>query len=373
MAPRSKEAQLEEAPLHHVYQEEVDMQPESSNSIIISDRPFYDEQSHDDDESGPSTTTIRFALHMHVFDILCREEYSEDERAASYYTADEITAINDAQSDAADRMASGKKAKKSSPYRGLEAWTDQGQLAMNERIFTCVDAVLDEQEQQWINGISSRKRVAKVSKTFSGASTQIALDLAKHDAKDAKKAYRKDLEDSERSLFSEQQGDTLSSSLRMSIQASPLMAPKKKVTISARKLRKGQRKSSNNSSTSSINSSTSNKDSSKQPKSPVTTQKKKIKKSNSKKVPKSPKSPIPTSKKAELPQSGGGFWSLSVGSPSLFDSTSSKSKKNKKSKPPKSPTRSSNLLSPGKLRKAFFSKARADTILEPQPETTSRQ
>ena len=47
-------------------------------------------------------------------------------------------------------MESGKKCGKKSTYRGLEGWSDETHEEITTRIHSCIDLVMDEQEDQWI-------------------------------------------------------------------------------------------------------------------------------------------------------------------------------------------------------------------------------
>jgi hypothetical protein len=293
MAPYDKEQHLDE-PLH----------------VFVEDGEDDVKGSSDQEEDR----TIRFALDVDVFYVLHRDDLTDDEVTDSHYSAGEIAAMNEAQGETADRLESGKKAKKSSPYRGLEAWTQQGQLYMNQRIFSCVDAVLDEQERQWTDDLTSTKRIAKVSRKFTKTSVDIALDLAKQDEKEARKTYQKELDQE-----TEPDHNLKQASLILLIQASPLMTRKKKVSIKKTKTR-------------TQTSMTSRKTHKSQ---------QKVQKTS----PKAPKSPQKLHKKSE-PQSG--FWSLSSGTKSLFDSVPKKQKKSK------SPTKSK--------RKSLSSKVPRDSL-----------
>eukprot|EP00980_Cylindrotheca_fusiformis_P019467 scaffold6708_cov134-Cylindrotheca_fusiformis.AAC.37 len=330
--------------------------PSTISKIDASDDPFYADYYDDEDDDVETEGTVRFALHMDVFDILCRDEYTDEELAACFYSQDDISDMNAVQTEIADRMEQGKRAKKSSPYRGLEAWTEQGQLDMNERIYACVDAVLDEQSLQWADGISSRKRIAKVAKRMSQESVRKALKLAKQDEKEAKRTYKKALEEFEDEVASaagEEDDDRnddsvgslddssrrdllarqLSSSFRLSIQESPLMSPRKKRSKSSKSKsttstpiassppltpaspKSSQSKKTKTKSSSSSSSKTSCSSSAKPPKSPLNKSSRKSSKKHQR-TPTQKEKPPPAAALTPPQEQQSGFWSL--GSPSLF-------------------------------------------------------
>lgn len=138
---------------------------------------------------------ITFYHEVEECEIPSREDMSDEECYLCYYSPDEIAWMNQEQNETADRMEAGKKAKKATPYRGLEAWTQRGQHQMNQRIFSCVDSVLDEQDQQWQKQKSSTRKIAKASKSITKTSKKLALELAKQDEKDARKIYEQHLND----------------------------------------------------------------------------------------------------------------------------------------------------------------------------------
>jgi len=191
---------------------------ETSESLEI--RPSHDFD--DDEEPG---RRIRFAPEVDVFDIPSRDELTDDEYYLSFYSKEEIACMNQAQNETADRMESGKKAKKSSPYRGLEAWTKEGQQIMSQRILACIDAVLNEQDRQWACGRDSMRRIAKVYKSLSKTSKLIARELAKKDEKEACKVYEQSCEEDNPV---QEDDDLWEEPLRMAIESSSIMKKKKK-------------------------------------------------------------------------------------------------------------------------------------------------
>lgn len=138
---------------------------------------------------------INFYPEVELCEIPNRWDMSDEEYFLCFYSPDEIDWMNEEQNETADRIESGEEAKRDTPYRGLEAWTQEGQYLMNQRIFSCVDAVLDEQDKQWKKNKSSTRKIARASKSLSKSSNKLALELAKQDEIEARKIYEEDLND----------------------------------------------------------------------------------------------------------------------------------------------------------------------------------
>ncbi|KAL3940428.1 MAG: hypothetical protein SGBAC_005036 [Bacillariaceae sp.] len=171
---------------------------------------------------------ISFAPYMDVCDIPSREDMTNVEYCLSFYSPDEIALLNDEHNETADRMDSGKKAKKSAPYRGLESWTQKGQRDMNARIFSCMDSVLNEQDKQWADDRNSTRRIAKASKSLTKTSRNRALEFAKQDEKEARKVYEEHLEGND------EEEDEPHIPLRAVIRQSTIMKSKKTKGVSGR-------------------------------------------------------------------------------------------------------------------------------------------
>ncbi|KAL3940427.1 MAG: hypothetical protein SGBAC_005035 [Bacillariaceae sp.] len=180
--------------------------------------------------NAKSQRRISFGPEIWEYEIPSREDMTEAEYNLSFYSPDEIAFLNEEQNETVDRMDSGKKPKKSSPYRGLEAWTQKGQHNMNQRIFACVDSVLDEQDKQWTDRRNSTRRIAKASKTLTRMSRDIAFKLAKQDEKEARKVYE------EHSGENDEEENEPHVPLRAVIRQSTIMRSKKKRSGSGRSL-----------------------------------------------------------------------------------------------------------------------------------------
>eukprot|EP00526_Cylindrotheca_closterium_P019735 CAMPEP_0113624898 /NCGR_PEP_ID=MMETSP0017_2-20120614/12849_1 /TAXON_ID=2856 /ORGANISM="Cylindrotheca closterium" /LENGTH=232 /DNA_ID=CAMNT_0000534971 /DNA_START=58 /DNA_END=756 /DNA_ORIENTATION=+ /assembly_acc=CAM_ASM_000147 len=134
---------------------------------------------------------VQFASHAYCQYTISRYEITLEEALKTWIFADEKAKMMSNYSLTAERMKSGKKAKKNSSYRGLECFHESDADELRETIKSCVDAVLDEQEKQWDKDSTNWRKYAKVSKKTSKASVKLALKRAKEDEREAKKAYRR--------------------------------------------------------------------------------------------------------------------------------------------------------------------------------------
>eukprot|EP00980_Cylindrotheca_fusiformis_P020437 scaffold7489_cov96-Cylindrotheca_fusiformis.AAC.4 len=165
----------------------------SSNSSIEND---ISESSSSVDVGEPVITAcsrkaaVQFAPFVKCKATLSRYDYTAEEAKRTWIFSDEKAEILDSHRNTAQRMASGKKPRKNTTYRGLETMNRQDILEMNVVIDTCVNAVLDEQDEQWKNDVFKWKRFAKISRKHSKESKKLAFERAKFDEREAQKAYQ---------------------------------------------------------------------------------------------------------------------------------------------------------------------------------------
>ena len=164
--------------------------------VVEKDNSVFEPSSYLVGRSASSTSKdekrskVRFTLGIvQEFPVLGREEYTKAERENYFYTIEDRLEGYKKIKKVVKRMKSGKKCKKSSPYRGLESQTIEGAEEINRRIFSCIDAVMDAQEKQWDDDIVDCERIARISRKLSKKSTSLALKRAKSDHKEAIKAY----------------------------------------------------------------------------------------------------------------------------------------------------------------------------------------
>jgi hypothetical protein len=121
---------------------------------------------------------------------LTRYEYTYTEARSTWLFPDEKANMMEKYVRTAQRMKSGKKPKKNSTYRGLEAFDDRDIEEMKGIINACVHAVLDEQDTQWEEDTFRWSRFAKISRRCSKDSKALALKRANSDEREAKEAHR---------------------------------------------------------------------------------------------------------------------------------------------------------------------------------------
>eukprot|EP00980_Cylindrotheca_fusiformis_P009468 scaffold2068_cov96-Cylindrotheca_fusiformis.AAC.24 len=129
---------------------------------------------------------VRFSADVTFFPCIARGDFSPQELQACFYTSKEKKQQWVHQNKAVTRSEQGKE----EDCRGLESLTDKGYRIMTLAKNKCVDAVMDEQEEQWREGITCLERIAMASMQVSKASIIMARKIAKRDAQKANKAYR---------------------------------------------------------------------------------------------------------------------------------------------------------------------------------------
>eukprot|EP00980_Cylindrotheca_fusiformis_P019999 scaffold7084_cov100-Cylindrotheca_fusiformis.AAC.4 len=135
-------------------------------------------------------TVVRFASFVKCKSTISRRDYTEKEARRTWTFSDEKAEILNGHRNEADRMASGKKPRKNSTYRGLETINREDVRKLNIVIDTCVNAVLDEQDEQWTQDVFKWKRFAKISRKHSRESKILAIERAKFDEREAQRAYQ---------------------------------------------------------------------------------------------------------------------------------------------------------------------------------------
>lgn len=138
-----------------------------------------------------STSRVRFTAEIVEHGIMTREEYTEAEVEESWWTYEERKRLNKKHNKVVDRLEEGKKEKRSSPYRGLEKIAIQGYRDMILARNKYVDAVMDEQEKQWLAGHEwlDWEHIASLVVDVCTTSTKEALEMAKQDRQQAQEAY----------------------------------------------------------------------------------------------------------------------------------------------------------------------------------------
>jgi hypothetical protein len=133
---------------------------------------------------------VSFKSEIHVQSTLNREDYTLEEAGGSWFSAAEKVKMFLYHDKTVQRMESGKRSKKNTSYRGLENFSKANASELEIIIHACVDAVMDEQENQWKLDISDWERFAAASREVSDESLALSFKMAEHDQRQARKAYK---------------------------------------------------------------------------------------------------------------------------------------------------------------------------------------
>jgi len=134
---------------------------------------------------------VTFDEVVHLRATMSRKDYSEREARQSWMTSVEMEEMNTRCFKTAERMESGKCAKRNSTYRGLENFSARGQSKLDRTIRDCIDSVLDEQDRQYSYGIDDFSLIAKASFAHSEKCATTALRIGRLDAREAKRCHRR--------------------------------------------------------------------------------------------------------------------------------------------------------------------------------------
>lgn len=125
----------------------------------------------------------------HVREYIGLQDYTEKEHHKCWYSPEDKLKNEHRRFKVLVRMEEGKACKPNMTYRGLDYLTTRGEILLDQTISACVDAVMDEQEQQWENGIDDYDKIAEISSNATIQAKQNALQVALQDEQDAKLAY----------------------------------------------------------------------------------------------------------------------------------------------------------------------------------------
>jgi hypothetical protein len=130
--------------------------------------------------NGSGRRRIRFFEIVQELEIVNLDDYTEEERENCWRTVDENDKTVFESRSVAARMKSGKPEKVNSPYRGLE-----NRKKLKFVVLRLIDAVLDEQEAQWVADIDDHERIAAISQEISSLSKEKARVVALEDEQEA--------------------------------------------------------------------------------------------------------------------------------------------------------------------------------------------
>jgi len=109
---------------------------------------------------------------------LHRADYTEEERAATWYNMLELKSIKIERRQIVRQMENGENVDCS---RGLESKTRQGCRMRQRAIIQAISAVLDEQEEQIIRCSSDPEALAQVYSMYTQDSQKLAVERALQD------------------------------------------------------------------------------------------------------------------------------------------------------------------------------------------------
>ena len=133
---------------------------------------------------------VRFQEAVKRYEVLSLEDYTERERKKTWYDSEDKEKMQEKHNKMVRRYEKGKKCKQGMTYRGLECWTKEGSVQLDSVIASVVDAVMDEQDDQWASGKDDWKKIAEASRVISKQSRRLARAVAKEDEQEAIEAQK---------------------------------------------------------------------------------------------------------------------------------------------------------------------------------------
>eukprot|EP00980_Cylindrotheca_fusiformis_P007648 scaffold1605_cov141-Cylindrotheca_fusiformis.AAC.11 len=161
------------------------------NALLSSKKPreSVTEEESDDETFNIEFGRVRFAEAVLRYEILCLDDYSERELKKCWYTEEDKAKMSKAHNKLVRRYELGKRCKRNMSYRGLECWTDEGAARLDKAISKTVDAVMDEQDEQWATGVDNWDRISKLARSSSKECRSQARKTGQEDEFEARLAY----------------------------------------------------------------------------------------------------------------------------------------------------------------------------------------
>ncbi|KAL3919673.1 MAG: hypothetical protein SGILL_003640 [Bacillariaceae sp.] len=132
---------------------------------------------------------VHFANKLEeVLEIDSCRNLSSEQKSRSWWSSSEKSKMMARHEKIVNRMESKKPCKEHQTYRGLEAWTEEGTNMLDEVINRCVDAVLTEQEHQWVKQKDDFDRIATVSRSLTAECAKRARQVGENDEEEAREA-----------------------------------------------------------------------------------------------------------------------------------------------------------------------------------------
>ena len=136
-----------------------------------------------------SSKFVHFANKLEdVLEIDSCKRLSSEQKSRSWWSSSEKSKMMAKHEKIVTRMESKKPCKENQTYRGLEAWTEEGTAMLDEVINRCVDAVLTEQEHQWVKQKDDFERMAAASRRLTAECAKRAREIGEQDEKVAREA-----------------------------------------------------------------------------------------------------------------------------------------------------------------------------------------
>jgi len=142
-----------------------------------------------------SMRRVRFSACITQHTVMNTDNYSESERKLCWYDKEDKAEMNKKHDKIVRRYEKGKPCKRGMTYRGLDVWTDKGQDKFEETIERLLDAVIDEQDDQWLRDYIDTDRLARASRSISKRDVRHALEVARVDEIEAREAYKSDFKE----------------------------------------------------------------------------------------------------------------------------------------------------------------------------------
>jgi len=128
---------------------------------------------------------VQFAETNQVFPTISLNDFTSLEYTSVWYSPHEKCQMRIERERLLSRMDNNQPCdcnpQNEMTYRGLESWTTSGMKTLRNTILQVVDAVMDEQERQWVTGIGNVEEIALKSITVTMTSRQHAMEIGKED------------------------------------------------------------------------------------------------------------------------------------------------------------------------------------------------
>lgn len=167
----------------------------SSTNIASYDDQFSETDAETDTKSfyasiPPTVKSVCFASHVEIFFVERIDDFTPDEIAAVWYDNSDFERIKQEIKTMVNFMEIGTQLPSNKEStRGLEHRTRVGAWSKFQHKKTAYSAVLDEQDNQWKNGINDCDTIAQIYMEHSASCLEEALEIGRHDAVEAQKVH----------------------------------------------------------------------------------------------------------------------------------------------------------------------------------------